>query len=394
MSAKRSTSSRIYKVLLSPKLEGKAGRGHLSGILSYLDSGHVWDINLVRAQADLSLKEVKKALAAGADGFLLSLPETRNARSILRLLQKNRKPVVVLDNHDPRLAGTHFTAVRFDTEAIVSAAIAHFDSCLPNEMLAFVPDPGGESWSLARQKAFKKLMTAKARPFRIYKSTPNKSLTDFLKALPQPAGILAANDLTALRVVETCAAAGLNVPNQIAVLGIDNDEFICGHARPPIATVEPNFVGAGYLAARALQLMMDGGHTPSELIVKESVNNLVLRASANALRGKPRLVADALAFIRENGCSISVNDVAHHLGISRTGLDAAFRNHARGKSVAEEIREVRFAHVLEMLASPNIQISAIAARCGWRSPTHLMFSFRERFGMGMREWRRIHFKSK
>ena len=390
----KTVSSRIYKVLLSPKLEGKAGRGHLAGILSYLDAGHVWDIRLVRAQADLNLDEVKKALAEDTDGFLLSVPDGGPMRDILKLLRAKKKPVVLLDNHDKVSFGSNFTVVRFDTEAIIAAAIHHFDDILPEAELAFVPDAGGESWSQARQRTFAHLMHKAKRTPHIFKATDSAALGDFLAALPKPTGVLAANDLTALRVVEVCAERGLNVPNEIAVLGIDNDEFICGHARPPIATVEPNFTGAGYLAARALQLRMEGATTPRELIVKESVNTLVPRASALVVRGGTRLVADALAFIRENACTINVADVARHLGVSRTGLDTAFRNHARGKSVAEEIREVRFARVLEMLANPIWQIGPIANKCGWKSETHLMSAFRARYGVSMREWRKTHLKSK
>lgn len=390
----RTISSRIYKVLLSPKLEGKAGRGHLAGILSYLDAGHVWDIRLVRAQADLNLRTVKKALAEDTDGFLLSVPEGGAVREILRLLRDKKKPVVLLDNHDKTSFGANFTAIRFDTEAIVAAAIQHFDTLFPKAELAFVPDAAGESWSQARQKAFAQLMRKARRPYHIFENTNSAALGDFLAALPKPTGILAANDLTSLRVVEVCAEKGLKVPNELAVLGIDNDELICGHARPPIATVEPNFTGAGYLAARALQLKMEGATTPRELIVKESVNTLVPRASALVVHGETRLVVDALAFIRENACTINVGDVARHLGVSRTGLDTAFRNQARGRSVAEEIREVRFARVLEMLANPLGQIGPIANKCGWKSETHLMSAFRVRYGMSMSEWRKTHLKSK
>lgn len=391
---KKAASSPIYKVLLSPKLEGKAGRGHLAGILGYLDAGHVWDIRLVRAQADLNLREVKKALDEGTDGFLLSVPNSARVRGLLELLREKKKPVVLLDNHDSTSFGPHFTAVRFDTSALVAAAIRHFDAILPGAELAFVPDLAAETWSQARQEAFRRQMQKAKRPCHIFKGGGSAAFAAFLAALPKPTGLLAANDLTALRVVEACSENGIDVPNQIAILGIDNDELICGHARPPIATVEPNFTGAGYLAARALQLMMEGAKTPRELIVKESVNTLVPRASAHILRGETRLVADALAFIRENACTINVDDVARHLGVSRTGLDTAFRHHARGRSVAEEIREVRFAHVLEMLANPIWQIGPIAGKCGWKSETHLMHAFRVRYGISMSAWRKTHLKSK
>ena len=110
---------------------------------------------------------------------------------------------------------------------------------------------------------------------------------EWLRALPVPTGILAANDLTALQVVETCAEAGIAVPEQLAVLGIDNDELICGHARPPIATVEPNFYGAGFIAAATLQEMMEGHRAPRVVKVGESVNRIVARQSARPSSGAP-----------------------------------------------------------------------------------------------------------
>ena len=183
------------------------------------------------------------------------------------------------------------------------------------------------------------------------------------------------------------AAIRLGVDNYL-LKPIDNDELICGHARPPIATVEPNFYGAGFIAAATLQEMMEGHRAPRVVKVGESVNRIVARQSARPSSGAPTLVRQARDLIRANAAKLDVVRLAHALGVSRTKLTDAFAK--SGSSVAAEIREVRFAKVMELLADPHQAIGPIANLCGWRSETHLMHFFRSRTGMTMREWRARH----
>lgn len=339
--------SGVRKVLISPKLEGKAGREHLSGILGFLDAGHVWDVRIARSASELTPDAVRQALADGTEGFLLSVASPKGQKAVIDILSAAKVPVVVLDNHDARVKAGRFSYVRFDTDAIVAAGLDHLGKVMPGADVA-----------------------------------------EWLRALPVPTGILAANDLTALQVVETCAEAGISVPEQLAVLGIDNDELICGHARPPIATVEPNFYGAGFIAAATLQEMMEGHRAPRVVKVGESVNRIVARQSARPSSGAPTLVRQAMDLIRSNAAKLDVVRLAHALGVSRTKLTDAFAK--SGSSVAAEIREVRFAKVMELLADPHQAIGPIANLCGWRSETHLMHFFRSRTGMTMREWRSRH----
>jgi LacI family transcriptional regulator len=281
-----------------------------------------------------------------------------------------------------------FSYVRFDTDAIVAAGLAHLAKVMPGADVAFVPDPSREAWSTAREKAFRAIARKRGLARHVFSRGSGADLAEWLRALPVPSGILAANDLTALQVVETCAEAGISVPEQLAVLGIDNDELICGHARPPIATVEPNFYGAGFIAAATLQEMMEGHRAPRVVKVGESVNRIVARQSARPSSGAPTLVRQAMDLIRSNAAKLDVVRLAHALGVSRTKLTDAFAK--SGSSVAAEIREVRFAKVMELLADPRQAIGPIANLCGWRSETHLMHFFRSRTGMTMREWRARH----
>ena len=381
-------TSGVRKVFLSPKLEGKAGRAHLAGILGFLDAGHVWDVRIARAASEVTRQAVRRALADGTEGFLLSVPAPERQREVLDILAESGRPVVILDNHAPRPRRGNFACVRFDTRAIVAAALDHFAKILPGAGVAFVRDVSREAWSNAREDAFRRLARQRRLDARVWTGSTRRGLAAWLRALPSPAGVLAANDLTALLVVETCAEEKICVPDRLAVLGIDNDELICGHTRPPIATIEPNFTGAGFLAAATLEQMMDGRRTPRELTVAESVNRIVVRQSARPAAGRPLLVQRAMDLIRADAANLDVPSVARSLGVSKTRLSDAFAK--EGTSVAAEIREVRFAKVMELLSNPHQAIGPIANLCGWRSDTHLMHFFRRRTGMTMREWRSRH----
>lgn len=378
----------VRKVLLSPKLEGKAGREHLAGILGFLDAGHVWDVRILRSASELTAETVRQALADGTEGFLISVSASGRQKAVLDLLARARRPVVILDDHGPGRSAAAFAYIRFDTAAIVGAALDHFARILPGAGVAFVPDAAREPWSLAREKAFRALVTARGLDATVFDGRTRAALAKWLRGLPSPTGVLAANDLTALLVVEVAAAAGLDVPERLAVLGIDNDELICGHARPPIATIEPNFAGAGYLAAATLQQMMEGRRVPRARIVQESVNRVVVRASARPRAGLTPLFRQAEDLIRADAARLDVVTLARALGVSRTRLADEFRR--QGKTVAGEIRAARYAMVLELLRNPHQAIGPIASFCGWRSETRLMNDFKRRMGMTMREWRKRH----
>ena len=388
--ARSRSSSKVHKVLLSPKLEGKAGREHLAGILGFLDAGHVWDVQILRSASELTPAAIRTALADGTEGFLLSVAAARRQKPILDMLARSGRPVVILDDHGPGRSSPSFAYVRFNTAAIVKAALGHFAENMPGAGVAFVPDPSREEWSKAREAAFLSL-TGKMRLGRsVFGGQTREQLADWLAALPSPTGVLAANDLTALIVVETCAERGIEVPGRLAILGIDNDELICGHARPPIATVEPNFSGAGFLAATTLQRMMDGRKTPHSIVVTDSVNRIVVRDSARLQASSSHLLRRAMELIEKDCVRLDVPSLARALGVSRSLLTSTFKRASR--SVGREIKNARYEKVFELLRNPNQAIGPIANFCGWRSETTLMLDFKKRTGMSMREWRQRHLK--
>ncbi len=375
----------IHKVLISPKLEGKAGREHLNGIFRFLDASHVWDVRIIRAQKELTTHSIKEALHNGIDGFILSIPSISRMRREINLIAKSSKPAVILDNYDTKIPNGNFSFIRLDQNAIISAGLSYLEKNFPNASLGFVHDVSGEAWSTSRLAAFKTLTkNTKCKRF-IFKGKKTSQLAEWLKPLPPLTALITANDLTGLSVVETCKEIGISVPNKIAVLGIDNDELICGHCRPSLATIEPNFMGVGYLAAETLQKMMTGHQVATIKIPSYSVNRIITRDSSRPQIKQVAILDHVLTHIRDHIATANVDSVTRALGITRSQLYQAFKSHPR--TFANEVQNARFEYALELLKDPNQAISPIASLCGWSSDTYLMHLFKRRMGVSMNKWR-------
>ncbi len=213
------------------------------------------------------------------------------------------------------------------------------------------------------------------------------ALADWLAALPKPAAVMASYDLLATQVLDAAHEAGLDVPNQVAVLGVDNDNLLCGFTAPPLTSLAPNFAQAGAQAVRTLLRLMGPGRTariPTALI---RGHRLVERESTRHLSPSAALVERAQAFIRQNACDgIDARDVVTHLGVSRRLADRRFRELTR-KSILEAILETRLNALKDKLAATRRPIGTLTLECGFRSENHAKALFRKRFGLSMRAFR-------
>jgi len=214
-----------------------------------------------------------------------------------------------------------------------------------------------------------------------------KALADWVAALPRPCGIFAANDLTAEEVVNACEQRGLSVPDEVCVLGVDNDASVCENASVSISSIAVDFSAGGYLAA---ELLMRRLENPRMRPVTRTfpAAGVVRRKSTMLLPRDPERVTKALEFIRCHACEgIGVRDVVAEMGIPRRTAELHFRD-ATGRSILEEIDEWRFAKVFELLRNPRQQIDAIPDLCGFSTAVALRKAFRLRTGGSMSDWRK------
>ena len=214
-------------------------------------------------------------------------------------------------------------------------------------------------------------------------------LADWLTNLPKPCGIMAYADICAKRIYDACHIARLSIPDQIRIIGIDNDINLCENLSPTLTSIEPDFERSGYLAGRLLFDRLRKSSPPKPTRLKFGTKSVIERASTQDIKGGGRIVAAAREVIRLHASEgIGVADVAMRLKISRRLLEMRFRE-ILGVGVADEMRRVRLENVCRQLRGTKLPIGEIAARSGFASSSHLNAAFRRQYGMTMRDFRTI-----
>lgn len=262
----------------------------------------------------------------------------------------------------------------------------------------------GLFWSAERAARFREILRLAGREVALFErpflehdwrdlSTGfTQSFGAWLKSLPKPCGLLAANDQLGTEAISTCHALGFAVPDDVLVLGIDNDESLCEHVSPTLSSIRPNFEAAGFQAASLLDARRTaGGAFAGERHRLFAADGLVRRQSTRRLPRANAVVSKALELVRLRACSgLRPRDVFAELGCSRRTAELRFRELA-GHSVQEEILLTRLARVKQLLSREDVPVETIARRCGWKSTAQLRVFFKATEGVSMRQWRRKRF---
>ena len=206
-----------------------------------------------------------------------------------------------------------------------------------------------------------------------------RGLVRWVQRLPKPAGVMACTDQLGFWLLDACARAGIAVPEEIAVVGVENDDALCAMSRPPLSSVALPTERIGYEAARMLDRMMRGGSVP-RMRTEIAPLGVVARQSSDVVAvGDPRLSA-ALRHVREHACDgIAVEDVLRAAPMSRSSLERGFRK-LLGRSPHDELLRVRLDRAKRLLAETDLKLSAVAQRSGFRHVQRLCERFRRAFG--------------
>lgn len=240
-------------------------------------------------------------------------------------------------------------------------------------------------WNRARREAFKAVVTKAGK--RFHEST-GEDARRFLSHLPKPCGILAGNDAAAAETIHAANLLGLQIPNQIAIVGIDNEELVCENENPTISSVEPDFEGAGYMLAQILACEMDKKGSAPRVSLYNPLR-LVKRGSTSMLpRDDPR-VRRGMEFIRTKALAerITVDDVVSAMGCSRRLATMRFRE-VTGRSICDEALNVRIEEAKRLLRDQWRTIDSIVDFCGYKSASYFKKAFKRKTGATMCEWRR------
>ena len=212
-------------------------------------------------------------------------------------------------------------------------------------------------------------------------------IADWLRSLTPPFAVMACNDIRGQQVIDACSELDMAVPEQVVVMGVDNDELLCRMCSPPLTSVIPNAKGVGFRAAEVLAKLMDGKLPPSEVQLIEPLG-VATRQSTDVVAIDDRDVAAALRYIREHACrGLTVDEVVRNNSVSRSTLERQVRKYL-GRTPQAEIRFVQVKRARELLISTDLSAEQIAALCGFEHPEYLHVVFKRVTGMTIGTFRK------
>jgi LacI family transcriptional regulator len=201
-------------------------------------------------------------------------------------------------------------------------------------------------------------------------------MSAWLRELPKPVGLMACNDVRAYQASNACREAGLEVPDEVAIVGVDNDPTLCELATPPLTSIDPNAAKVGYEAAALLHRLIESKDPPPEEVLIEPTG-IVPRRSSDVLAIPDRDVVEAVRCVRDRACQgFTVENLVGHTAVSRSTLDRWFGKHL-GHSVSDEITRVRIDRVKELLATTNLVVEEVSRLSGFSHPETMYRLFKE-----------------
>ena len=209
--------------------------------------------------------------------------------------------------------------------------------------------------------------------------TEQDRIARWLASLPHPVGILATNDDLGLQVLDACRRSGLAVPDEVAVLGCDNDEYACSLSIPPLSSIDLDSEQVGYRAAALLDQLMAGRRPPKRLPEVKPLR-IVARQSTDVLATDDTRVLKAVRFIRHHACGpIDVMDVVAHVGVPRTTLQMRVKE-VIGRTLHQEIRRVQMDRAKDLLTLGSVPVKRVARECGFKNVQYFTRAFRRATG--------------
>ncbi len=208
-----------------------------------------------------------------------------------------------------------------------------------------------------------------------------------LQNLPRPLAVFAGQENLGATLIEISVRNGIHVPEEIAVLGVDNIEFLCDCLAVPLSSIDTCLVDLGYAAAQQLDRLMQGEITMEEPPIVIPPKGVVARQSTDILAVPHPAVVKALRFIKENyHNSITLEDIGTDAGMSKRGMEKAFLKYLH-RSPAAELRRIRLDNAKRMLTETNEKVETIARECGYSNSSNLSFAFNKDAGLSPRAYR-------
>jgi LacI family transcriptional regulator len=353
----------------------------VQGVAAYVRKVGNWSIYIEEGHS----QRIPDLRRWAGDGIIANLDDL----SVAKALQHSKIPVVGIGggygDYDSATRIPYFTS---NETAIARLAADHLIERGFTQM-AFCGFPRTQTnlWSRARAEAFCShvaragltcyAFTGRHRTARDWDGL-QKELADWLSPLPKPLGVMACDDVRARHVLEACHRLGFHVPDDIAVIGVDNNEMLCELSMPPLSSIEQGLRRMGYQAAALLDRVMAGKRISKWCYVIDP-DALIARGSTDGYAVSDADMAATARFVRDHACDrISVSDVAKAVQMSRSTLERKFQV-VFGHSVHAEIQRVRIERVRQLAITTDWPLKQIAAQTGFRHVTYMTTLFRQHF---------------
>ena len=392
-SMKRRTTKNPVNILAAVRIARASGRDVLSGIFRFLEKNQNWQLHLVQYDADFTPDLVRNAGDKGFDGIIATIP---GATGTVDALAETPLPVVFVNIKPPALARRRrpYAVILNDNAAIGQLAATTFLKNGNYNSYAYIPRTR-DDWFLKRGKGFAKTLAQNGKSCEWFRSaklpdTPSDDadgLAAFLSALPKPAAVYAGSDECAIKALNAAKEANLRIPEQMALMGTDNDEFLVRHSNPPVSSIFPGHVKMGFSAASELSKLLAGRKRPKDAIYIPPIG-VMERASTKPVLPSAMLVKRTKAYIDAHACGrLDVADVAGYLGVSRRLAELRFRQ-MENMSIRKAIEDRRMKEAKHLLARTRLSVTEIAKRIGFSGQNRLSHVFKARFGVAPELWRR------
>ncbi len=365
------------------------GRGLLHGIGQYIRENAPWSVYLEQR----SLYDPPPPWLKGwkGDGIISRASSPQMAKLIvdtgIATVDLNEE---VMGLGLPLIYNDHHMIGRRAAEHLLDRAFTHFG------YLGYEDT----EWSRRRQQGFVSMVTARGFRCDVFVNPPAsvkaheqprwedelKRVTQWVRRLPKPAGVMACNDFRAVQLLDACRREGVAVPEQVAVIGVDND-VACELCNPPLTSVIPDAERIGFEAAKLLDQLMQGKRP----LYQERYfppRGIITRQSTDVTAINDPIVADAVHFIRQHACEgISVDDVVDAATVSRSVLQRRFRD-LMTRSIHDVIVSVRMERVKQLLIDTTLSLGDIAQRTGFNHSEYLSMVFKQRTGQTITAFRK------
>ncbi len=387
------TGHRIRHVALLVEWSRAYGRGVLRGVSRYVQAHGRWKVyHTERRLWDVAPPWLRRWKG---DGIIARIENPRLAAQVQRLKvpwvdlfdRGGASPMPVVMTDDRAIA-------RLVAEHLIDCALKHFAYCgLPGiyssdqrcrHFAAHLAAVGHKVSVYAPPRGRRTAFIAGSEDYEMQREG---ELVRWLRSLPKPVGLMACNDLRAHQVLMACDENELAVPEEVAVIGVDNDEAICGLSRPPLSSVDQNAEEVGYQAAALLDRLMQGEALPRDKLIVEP-SGVVARQSTDVVAVADADVAAALHHIREHACDgLSVHELLAGLAMSRRTLERRFAG-LLGRSPKDEIARVQLGHVKRLLTMTDYPLAKIAQLTGFCYVESMSALFKNTVGQAPGQYRR------